>query len=70
MFAAELSEKLDEEITLDWTELRASDIAGRARAYGTFRQGGMDVSSAALQAGLDPRHITEEPKPEPAPVAP
>ena len=70
MFAAELSEKLDEEITLDWTELRASDIAGRARAYGTFRQGGMDVTSAALQAGLDPRHITEEPKPEPAPEPP
>ena len=64
MFAAELSEKLDDEITLDWTELRASDIAGRARAYGTFRQGGMDVTSAALQAGLDPRHIVEEPKPE------
>ena len=40
MLAAELSEKLDDEITLDWTELRASDIAGRARAYGTFRQGG------------------------------
>ena len=68
MFAAELSEKLDEDITLDWTELRASDIAGRARAYGTFRSGGMDVNSAALQAGLDPRHITEEPKPEPEPV--
>ena len=70
MFAAELSEKLDEDITLDWTELRASDIAGRARAYGTFRGGGMDVTSAALQAGLDPRHITEEPKPEPEPEAP
>ena len=68
MLAAELSEKLDEEITLDWTELRASDITGRARAYGTFRQGGMDVNSAALQAGLDPRHITEEPKPDPEPV--
>ena len=24
MFAAELSEKLEEDITLDWTELRAS----------------------------------------------
>ena len=65
MFAAELSEKLDEDIKIDWTELRASDIAGRARAYGVFRGGGMDVNSAALQAGLDPRHITEEPKPEP-----
>ena len=70
MFAAELSEKLDEDITLDWTELRASDIAGRARAYGTFRGGGMDVTSAALQAGLDPRHITEEPKPEPVEAKP
>ena len=69
MFAAELSEKLDDEITLDWTELRASDITGRARAFSTFRQGGMDLTSAADQAGLDSKGIKEEPKPEPAPRA-
>ena len=68
LLSAELSEKLNEDITLDWTELRASDIAGRARAFGTFRQGGMDLASAAGQAGLDARSITEEPKPDPEPV--
>ena len=68
LLSAELSEKLNEDITLDWTELRASDIAGRARAFGTFRQGGMDLASAAGQAELDARSITEEPKPDPEPV--
>ena len=52
MFAAELSEKLNDEITLDWTELRASDIAGRARAFGTFVQGGMDIKEAAAISGV------------------
>ena len=31
--AAELSDKLDMAMALDWTELRASDLAGRARAF-------------------------------------
>ena len=52
MFATELSEKLDDDITLDWTELRASDIAGRARAFGTFVQGGMDMDKAAAVSGV------------------
>ena len=50
--AAELSAKLDEPITLDWMELRAGDIAGRARAFQSMVGGGMDVAAAAAQAGL------------------
>ena len=45
--AAELSEKLEAPITLDWTELRASDIAGRARAFQSLVGGGMDPAKAA-----------------------
>ena len=50
--AAELSLKLDEAITLDWMELRAGDIAGRARAFQSMVGGGMDVSKAAALSGL------------------
>ena len=52
MVAAELSAKLDTPVALDWEELRASDIAGRARAFGTMVTGGMDVDRAAALSGL------------------
>ena len=52
MVAAELSEKLNTPIRLDWEELRASDIAGRARAFGTMVTGGMDLDRAAALSGL------------------
>jgi len=52
LVAAELSRKLDDAITLDWQELRAGDIAGRARAFQSMVGGGMDVATAAAQAGL------------------
>ena len=52
VFAAELSEKLEAEISLDWTELRASDIAGRARAFQSLVGGGMDPAKAAALSGL------------------
>ncbi len=58
LVAAELSEKLEAEISLDWTELRASDIAGRARAFQSLVGGGMDVAKAAALSGLV---VTEEP---------
>ena len=45
--AAELTEKLETEISLDWTELRAGDIAGRARAFSTMVGAGMDPGRAA-----------------------
>ncbi len=52
MVADELSRKLEAEIRLDWTELRAADIAGRARAFQSLVGGGMDVATAAAQSGL------------------
>ena len=48
----ELSNKLDEEVTITWTELRAADIAGRARAFGTLVKNGMDMTQAAAVSGV------------------
>ena len=50
--ARELSMKLEADITLDWQELRAGDIAGRARAFQSMVGAGMDVAKAATLAGL------------------
>ena len=53
MVASELSAKLDTPVVLDWDELRASDIAGRARAFGVMvSTGGMDIERAAGLSGL------------------
>ena len=40
------------DIALDWDELRASDIAGRARAFQSMVGAGMDLAKAAGLAGL------------------
>ena len=50
--AAELSRKLEGAVSLTWEELRAGDIAGRARAFGAMVTGGMDLAKAAALAGL------------------
>jgi len=50
--AAELSTKLEGEVRLDWTELRAADIAGRARAFQSMVGSGMELEKAAALAGL------------------
>lgn len=50
--AAELTDKLAGPVTLDWSELRAGDIAGRARAFQSMVGAGMDASKAAALAGL------------------
>ena len=50
--AAELTEKLNAPIRLDWEELRASDIAGRARAFSGLVGGGMEIDRAAALSGL------------------
>ena len=51
--AAEFSAKLDvSDLRLDFSELMASDIAGRARAFQSLVGGGMGVESAASLAGL------------------
>ena len=50
---AELSDKLEvSDIAFDFSELMASDITGRARAFGSMVQGGMDVEQAARLSGL------------------
>ena len=48
----ELSAKLDTDITLNFDALFASDVQGRARAYGAMVSGGMDEQVAAELAGL------------------
>ena len=49
----ELRNKLnDPGITIDWNELRAADIASRARAFQSMVGGGMDIAKAAALSGL------------------
>ncbi|MYG65762.1 MAG: phage portal protein [Gammaproteobacteria bacterium] len=51
--ADELDAKLDTGIRLAFDDLAASDIQGRARAYGTLTKGGMDKGKAARLCGFD-----------------
>ena len=48
----ELTRKLETEIRFDWIDLRAGDIAGRARAFQSMVGGGMAIERAAALAGL------------------
>ena len=52
LVSSELSRKLEAEVSLDWHELRASDLAGRARAFQSMVGGGMDPAKATALAGL------------------
>ena len=52
LVAEELSRKFEFPVTLDFSELQASDISGRARAFQSMVGGGMDVSKAAALSGL------------------
>lgn len=52
LVADELSRKLDAPISLTWADLRASDLAGRARAFQSMVNGGMELGRAAGLAGL------------------
>ena len=49
---SELQAKIDPGISLSWTELRASDLAGRARAWQSLVKGGMALQEASAIAGL------------------
>ena len=49
---SELQAKIDPGIKLDWVELRASDLAGRARSFQAMVQGGKTVDEASQLAGL------------------
>ena len=65
-FAAELSAKLDSDIELSFTELRASDVAGRARAYRSLVDAGYPPAMAAEAAGLaEPPATATTPESEP-----
>ena len=58
--AAELAEKLDRPgLSLDFSSLFASDITGRARAFASMVQAGMDVDKAAALSGLLAEGATE-----------
>ena len=52
IIAGELSEKLDAPIAFSFEELQASDISGRARAFGSLVQGGMPLDEAARISGV------------------
>ena len=51
--SAELTRKLNQEISLDFSALAAADIAGRARALGSLVQAGIPINEALVLAGLD-----------------
>ena len=48
----ELARKLETDIEIEWDELRASDIAARARAFQSLVGAGMDLAKAASLSGL------------------
>ena len=49
----ELRVKLDApELRIGWSDLRASDIAGRARGFGSLVKAGMSLQEAAALSGL------------------
>ena len=49
---SELRDRLETDIKITWGELRASDVAGRARAFASLVQGGMDIVAAAAASGV------------------
>ena len=48
----ELSEKLETDISFKWSEIAASDVAGRARAFASMTTGGLPVRTAAKASGV------------------
>ena len=48
----ELRAKLDTDLDVGWDELRASDVQGRARAFQSLTNGGMDIMAAIRASGL------------------
>ena len=49
---AELELKLEVDVVLDWTELRAADISSRARAFQSLVGSGLELDRAAALSGL------------------
>ena len=52
MVAEELSRKLDQQISLSFESLFASDLAGRARAFRSMVEAGLTLERAAALTGL------------------
>ena len=59
LVVAEIQEKLDPAAGLDFSALRASDIAGAARAYGSLVTSGITPQSAAVAVGLEGVDVRE-----------
>ena len=57
----ELQAKLDEDAALDFSALRAGDITGTARAFGSLVTAGLTPQSAAEVVGLDGVDVREVP---------
>ena len=53
LLEAELREKVDPRLSLSFGELRASDLAARARAYGVLIGANMDPAEARRHAGFE-----------------
>ena len=53
IIAEELQEKLHPEAALDFSALRAGDIAGTSRAFGSLVTGGLTPKAAAQIVGFD-----------------
>ena len=49
---AELSDKLDADVKLSFDSLMASDLTGKARAFGSMVKAGLDLEKAAALSGL------------------
>ena len=49
---SELQDKLEDTIEIGWTELRASDLQGRARSVASLVGAGVPVQAAAKEAGI------------------
>ena len=59
ILAEELREKLHPEANLSFHALRAGDITGSARAFGSLVTGGLTPQSAAEIVGLDDVEVSE-----------
>ena len=53
LVVSELREKLDPDAALDFAALRAGDITGTARAFGSLTKAGLTPQSAASIVGID-----------------
>ena len=63
LVAEELREKIDQDAALSFDALRAGDITGTARAFGSLVTAGVTPQSAAAVVGLDGVEVREVPVP-------